>query len=156
MKTTLVLSALSAALILPLSARAGSQPPPAMANSYRTECGSCHVAYPPDLMSVGGWRTIMASLDAHFGENAALEEPVRREIEHYLTEHGATSEHRFGSRTDPARLTTTRWFRRTHGQVKSFFANALVGSAAHCSACHPQAEQGRYAREGVILPQLPR
>lgn len=156
MKTTLVRGALVAALILPLSARAGSQPPPAMSNSYRTECGSCHVAYPPDLMSVGGWRTIMASLDAHFGENAVLEEPVRREIERYLTDHGAASERRFGSRTDPARLTTTRWFRRTHGQVKSFFTNALVGSAANCSACHQQAEQGRYAREDVTLPRLAR
>lgn len=152
----MTLTALAAALILPLSTRAGSPPPPAMPNFYRTECGSCHVAYPPDRMSVGGWQTLMASLDAHFGENAALEEPGHREIERYLTEHGAPSEHRFGSRTDPARLTTTRWFRRTHGQVKSFFTKALAGSAANCSACHQQAEQDRYVREDVILPQRER
>ena len=147
------LSALMAVLTLPLSTLAdGPMPLSAMPKTYRAECGSCHVPYPPALMSASGWRTIMAGAHAHFGENSVPDEPVRREIETYLTEHAATSDRRFASRTNPPRLSSTSWFRRTHGRVKTWFANALVGSASNCAACHRLAEDERYAREEVALP----
>lgn len=156
---TIKLAALMIALIPPLSACAGSMAPPP---SYRAECGSCHVPYPPELLSdgglfsAGGWREVMAGLRTHFGENAQLEEPVRRQIEEYLVDHAGGSDRRFGSRTDPPRLTTTPWFRRNHGEVRSYFANPDVGSAANCQACHPQAEHGGYAKEDAVLPKQPR
>jgi hypothetical protein len=41
---------------------------------YRNECGSCHVLYPPNLLSdTSGWKEIMDGLHNHFGENAELE-----------------------------------------------------------------------------------
>jgi hypothetical protein len=156
---TIKLTALTVTLILPLSASAGNLTP---LPSYRTECGSCHVPYPPDLLSAGGlfsaggWREIMGGLRAHFGGNAELEEPVRQQIEQYLVEHAGSSDRRFGSRTDPTRITTTLWFRRTHGEVRSYFANSQVGSPSNCQACHPKAEYGGFAKEDVTLPGLPR
>jgi hypothetical protein len=148
----------------PYAAADSLTPPPDMPPSYRTECGNCHVVYPPNLLTAGGafsgtgWRSIMevGALRAHYGESAELEEPVRRQIEQYLVEHAASSERRFGSRTDPARLTTTLWFHRNHGGVKPYFANARFGSRpANCQACHPRADHWRYDREEVVLPKLP-
>ena len=136
-------------------------PPADMPAAYRSECGSCHVPYPPNLLSSGGlfsgggWRAIIGDLRSHFGENAALEESVRRQIEQYLLDH-AGDERRFTSRTDPPRLTTTLWFRRNHGAVKAHFADARVGSPANCPACHSRAEEGSYARSEVVLPDSPR
>jgi len=145
----------------PAVARDSLTPPKDVPSIYRTECGSCHELYPPNLLSDGGvfsetsgWKEIMDDLHNHFGDNAELDESVRLRIRKYLVENAAGSERRFGSRTDPARLTTTLWFRRTHGRVKMHFENARVGSPANCSACHPRAGNWRYAREDIVLPKM--
>jgi hypothetical protein len=31
---------------------------------WHSECGSCHVAYPPRLLEAASWRTIMQGLTA--------------------------------------------------------------------------------------------
>ncbi len=160
MTSPIAIAALLGAFSAPSSAADDSLKPPInMPSSYRTECGSCHVPYPPHLLSAGGflsgqgWRTIMGGLRNHFGENAELEESAHRNIEQYLIDNAASSDRRFGSRTDPPRLTNTRWFRRNHGRVKSYYANPHVSSPANCSACHPRAEDWRYAKEDVVLPR---
>jgi hypothetical protein len=146
----------------PSTADDGIEPAANMPNSYRTECGSCHLPYPPHLLSAegafsgAGWRTIMAGLRNHFGENAEVEESVHRRIEQYLVDHAASSNRRFGSRSNPPRLTTTLWFRRNHGSMKSYYTNPRVASPAECSACHPRAQHWHYAKEDVVLPQQPR
>lgn len=110
---------------------------------YRQECGSCHVAFPPGMLAADHWRTLMAGLSRHFGENAEVAEPARREIEDFLV-GSAGGTRRFASRSEPPRLTTTTWFRRTHGATRPLFTDKRVGSAANCLACHPGAETGRY------------
>jgi len=123
-----------------------------MPPSYRFECGSCHVPYPAALMTQRGWSDLLQSLDNHFGENAVPEIPARREIEQYLTQHANVKEHSFGSRTEPARISTTHWFRLTHGVAKKLFKDIRVGTVANCSACHRQAEGGQFSAENVTLP----
>lgn len=128
---------------------------------YRNECGSCHVPYPPNLMpaggffSGGGWRPIMRDLRSHYGDNASLDEPTREKIEQYLVDNAATSDRRFRTQTDPPRITTTLWFHRNHGAVKSHFSAPAVGSAANCSSCHPQADKWSFAKKEVVSPQQP-
>src|SRR5690606_14789629 len=39
--------------------------------TWRSECGACHMAYPPGLLPWPVWRDMLAGLDDHFGENAA-------------------------------------------------------------------------------------
>ncbi len=137
----------------------GLTPPKDMPSFYRDECGSCHVPYPPNLLTAGGffsgqgWRTVMNDLGTHYGEDSTLEEPVRRKIEQYLVDHAGKSDRRFGSRSDPPRLTSTLWFHRNHGEMKPYYGNGPVGSAANCQACHPRAAEWRYAKEEVVLPK---
>ena len=100
--------------------------------AYRTECGSCHVAYPPQLLPQESWHKLMARLDRHFGVDASLDPQSRQEIGRFLAANA-------GRRAAPPgaepRITETRWFRKEHGAVKN---------PADCLACHKGAEKGIY------------
>lgn len=123
--------------------------------SYRNECGGCHTAFPPGLLARGDWRTVMEGLPHHFGENAAIPEAAHREIEDFLVRN-AGSARRFGSRSEPPRVSATTWFRRTHGTVRAAFKDPRVGSAANCDVCHHEAAVGRYERKAPLVRQLAR
>jgi hypothetical protein len=96
----------------------------------------------------------MDDLHNHFGENAELEEAVRLRISRYLVDNAASSGRRFGSRSNPARLTSTLWFHRTHGEVKQYFKDTRIGSPANCVVCHPRAEHWIYSKKDVRLPKM--
>jgi hypothetical protein len=98
--------------------------------AYQAECGSCHVAYPPQLLPAASWRQLMAGLDKHFGSDASLEPALGKEIEQFLAAHAGRR--RGGTEL---RITETRWFRKEHGEVKN---------PADCGACHAGAEKGIY------------
>ncbi|MGE8357412.1 MAG: cytochrome C, partial [Microvirgula sp.] len=90
MKTPLLLSCLLTLLTLPALAgdhdregrhRYRQVPPNA---SYRAECASCHMAYPPGMLPAASWRRMMGGLDRHFGENASLDAATRDDITAFL------------------------------------------------------------------------
>lgn len=56
---------------------------------YRTECGDCHLAFPPALLPAGSWRAVMAGLEDHFGDNAELDPTTAREITGFLVQQAA-------------------------------------------------------------------
>jgi len=102
------------------------------AADYRSECGSCHVAYPARLLPPASWQQLMAGLDRHFGSDASLDARAHEEISRYLAANA-------GRRAPPPgaepRITATRWFLKEHGVVKN---------PSNCIACHAGAEQGNY------------
>jgi hypothetical protein len=100
---------------------------------YRSECGSCHVAYPPKLLPAQSWRQLMGGLERHFGSDASLDAKTQAEIERFLAANA-------GRRRGPPpgaepRITQTRWFLKEHGVVKN---------PSNCTACHAGAEQGDF------------
>lgn len=100
---------------------------------YSAECGSCHVAYPPQLLSAPAWRQLMTGLDKHFGSDASLEPALAKEIGQFLAEHA-------GRRAGTAlRITETRWFLKEHRKEIPAGKNP-----ADCAACHRGAEKGIY------------
>lgn len=101
--------------------------------AYAAECGSCHVAYPPQLLSAPSWRQVMAGLDKHFGSDASLEPALAMEIGQFLAEHAGR---RGGTEL---RVTETRWFRKEHRNEIPAGKNP-----ADCAACHRGAEKGIY------------
>ncbi|MGL4614870.1 MAG: diheme cytochrome c, partial [Shewanella sp.] len=56
---------------------------------YSAECGSCHMAYPANLLPAEKWRAITQELSNHFGDNASLTPESTARIEQYLTQHAA-------------------------------------------------------------------
>lgn len=110
--------------------------------AYKAECGSCHVAYPPQFLPAGSWQQLMQRLDRHFGSDAALDAKAREEISRYLA---ANAGQRPAPRGAEPRITETRWFTKEHDEVPAArWKDPAVKSPANCGACHARAEQGNY------------
>lgn len=140
-----------------LPAHADRMPIPAdTPPAFTAECGGCHLAFPPALLAADDWHRVMAHLDKHYGDNAALDEKTRLAIDGFLTRNAGS-----GRRTEGAsagggalpRLTLTGWFRKKHDEVPAgVWKDKRVGSAANCAACHPRAEAGSYSEREIRMP----
>ncbi len=126
---------------------------PAGNKTWQTECGSCHVAFPPRLLPAESWRAVMNGLDKHFGSDASLDEASTREITTYLEKNAGKR------RNDVAgkpllRITETHWFKREHDEVsQNTWKNPKVKSPSNCAACHTGAEKGNYSEHGIHIPR---
>ena len=132
--------------VVPTVAMAGSHAYGPFPAAYVEECGSCHVAYPPQLLTAPGWQAIMGQLDKHYGSDASLDAKRRVAITDFL-QRAASSRDKHAPTEAGNRISRTRWFVREHGPTppaKTSFAN--------CAACHTAAEQGDYAERGIRLP----
>jgi hypothetical protein len=120
---------------------------------WKTECGSCHVAYPPKLLPAETWRRIMAQLDRHFGSDASVDAAAAAEIGAYLERYSA-SQRRTGPLSDSLRITETRWFVHEHDEISAaVWTLPAVKSAANCTACHTAAEQGDFRKRNIRMPR---
>lgn len=114
--------------------------------AYVEECASCHVAYPPQLLTAPGWQQVMAQLDKHYGVDASVEPKRRVTIADFL-QSAASRRDKHAPTEAGSRLTRTSWFVREHGAT----APAKI-AFSDCSACHTRAEQGDYAERSLKLP----
>lgn len=146
-----VLATISLAVTAP--ALADRLPMPADAPpAYAAECGSCHLAFPPALLTAADWRRVMAQLKEHYGTDATVSDKADRELSAFLAREAGGAA-RLGDAGDPPRLTGTHWFRREHRKVgPEVWRDPRVKSAANCAACHPGAEQGSYRERELRVP----
>lgn len=128
---------------------------------WRTECGSCHVAYHPSLLPARSWNKLMAGQERHFGDSLGLDPATTRDILVFLQSHAAETglteaaykiNHSIDPRETPLRITETPYWRNKHRDIAdAAWRNPKVGSKANCAACHADAEQGAFA-DGAIKP----
>jgi nitrate/TMAO reductase-like tetraheme cytochrome c subunit len=127
----------------------------ALTPQYKTECGSCHVAFPPGLLNKADWQKTMARLDKHFGTDASVDAKAHQSILGYL-ERNAGSRNAPQAAAEP-RITATNWFKKEHREVPgSVWKDSRVKTAANCVACHSGAEQGRYGESEIAVPGMQR
>lgn len=153
MKTPIFLASL---LSLSFAAHADNLHPPADTPAeFQTECGSCHLAFPPQLMAADDWRRVMSTLDRHYGDNASLDQKTRRTIEDFLVRHAGRGD-KAGSATrngEPPRLTSSAWFKRKHHEVtRADWTHAKVKTPSNCAACHTRAALGSYREREIVMP----
>ena len=130
------------------AAAADAAAPP---QAWRSECGSCHIAYPPRLLPPSSWRALMTSLDRHFGADASLDAATSDAILAFLEANAGRGNGASGAVT---RITETRWFHHEHAEIAAAVWNRkAVGSRANCIACHRQAEQGDFSDRAVRIPR---
>lgn len=143
-------------LSLPFAAHADRLPLPADAPpAFQAECASCHIAFPPQLLSAEGWHQVMARLDKHYGDNASLDDKTRRAIEDFLVRNAGEARKvgADGTAQEPPRLTATAWFVRKHHEVpRADWRHSSVKSAANCAACHTKAAAGSYREREIVMP----
>jgi len=119
---------------------------------WKSECGSCHVAYPAQLLPATAWQRLMKSLDKHFGTDASVDAATAAEIGSFLDKYAGNKRGIAGETT--LRVSETSWFQREHRKVDAaIWNNAKVKSAANCAACHTAAEAGDYRERGIRIPQ---
>jgi cytochrome c553 len=140
-----------------------SQMLPVTNAKWKAECSSCHMLYHPGLLPERSWKSMMAGLDKHFGENAALDAATRDEITQFLMKNSADkSDNRRSSRINqsipatatPLRVSETRYFTSKHDEISATtFKRKSIGSAANCIACHQAAEKGDFSESQVKIPR---
>ena len=126
--------------------------------TVRSECGDCHMVFPPQRLTKNAWTKIMTTLDNHFGEDASLDDATAKHIEAYLVAHALDA--KGGIRTemrlkawkkkgivDPLRITETPEWTRHHTKKRRYHLMAKdVGytGGTNCIKCHKGAERGLY------------
>jgi len=122
--------------------------------TWKTECGSCHVPYPPALLPAASWRAIMTDLNRHFGADASLEPQSAAEITTFLVQHAGRD--RGSAPGQPIlRITETAWFKHEHEEKlpATIWRHPAVKSPANCSACHTKAADGDYSEATLRVPR---
>lgn len=143
-----------AALAMPPAALAGAGSTPAEA-TWREECGSCHVAYPPRFLPASSWSRLMAGLADHFGTDATISPERTAEIATFLAANaGQPRGDRDGDKAQaPLRITQTRWFLSEHDELPpSAWRNPAIRGPSNCAACHTRADQGSFRESEIRIP----
>ena len=115
---------------------------------WKEECGSCHIAYPPQLLTGENWQRLMGGLDKHFEANAMLDPKDNKEILDFLQRYAGHG----GKNSAPSlRITDTLWFTREHREVPiDTWSDSAVKSRSNCTACHINAERGDWSERGKM------
>ncbi len=115
--------------------------------SWSTECGDCHLAFPPALLPARSWAAMLADPD-HFGEALGLDEATTAALlttaregaaDARATEHAVRIDATVPADAAPQRITTLAWWEGVHGEVP-FGDTPRIG----CADCHPDAERGTF------------
>jgi len=128
---------------------------------YAEECGACHLPHNPSLLPRASWALLMAGLDEHFGENAALDADTTAEIAAWLDAHAAESadtkaSHRLRNvdLARPFQITASPWWTRKHRAIAdATFASRAVGGKGQCAACHGDGAAGRFYPANISIPK---
>jgi hypothetical protein len=119
---------------------------------WKAECGSCHLAFPPELLPASSWRTMMGGLDRHFGADASLDPATAAKITAFLEKNASRKGKLASEKT--LRITETRWFMHEHDEVPArIWKSEKVKGASNCVACHVNAERGDYSEHSVRVPR---
>lgn len=120
--------------------------------SYEAECASCHMAYPPALLSQQSWKNVMSGLSKHFGTDASLDSKTQTEMTTWLLQN-ATTRQKYSETAPENRITKTSWFIRKHDEVRADVWNrSSIKSPANCGACHIDAAKGIFSENNIRIP----
>lgn len=151
MKKTLFIAASLLLASSPTFAAKMAMPTDAPA-SYEAECASCHMAYPPALLSEQSWKNVMSSLSKHFGTDASVDAKTQAELTNWLIKNAATRQ-KYSETAPENRITKTSWFIRKHDEIKAdVWKRAGVKSPANCGACHTTAAEGIFSEKNISIP----
>jgi cytochrome c553 len=129
---------------------------------WREECGSCHLAFHPNLLPSRSWARIMAEQQQHFGADLGLDAPTTATILAFLSAHSADSrateasfkiERSLKPQDVPLRITETPYWFKKHSEIAAAdWQSPQVKSKTNCAACHSDAEAGTFQDAAMRIP----
>jgi len=132
--------------------------------TWRTECGDCHMAFHPSLLPARSWQRLMEEQSDHFGDDLALDSDVAAEVTDFLMKNssdlGETEAANKMSRSipqdqAPISITGTRYWKKKHEEIgDEYWKSKKVGSKTNCAACHLDAKEGWFEDSNMRLPKL--
>jgi nitrate/TMAO reductase-like tetraheme cytochrome c subunit len=126
--------------------------PSDMPKSYEAECASCHMAYPPGLLSEKSWQNVMGNLSKHFGTDASIDQKDQSAITNWLKKNAATRQ-KYSELAPENRITKTTWFIRKHDEIRAdVWKRPSIKSPANCAACHTNAAEGIFSEKNISIP----
>lgn len=130
---------------------------------WREECGSCHVAFHPNLLPSRSWSALMAGQAAHFGSDLALDPAVRAAVQDFLTRNSADRhpteaafkiDRSVPPEVTPLRVTETPYWIKKHRNIAAtIWQSPQVKSRSNCTACHLDAEAGTFLDAAMSIPR---
>jgi cytochrome b len=130
---------------------------------WRTECGSCHLAYHPVLLPARSWDRLLREQADHFGDDLALDAGTVAAIGTFLRAYAAErelTEAAWKTHTttppgeSPLRISETRYWRARHRDISdAVFDTKPVAGRHDCAACHLDAEQGTFEDAAMHIPR---
>lgn len=129
---------------------------------WRDECGSCHMAFHPNLLPSRSWERIMAQQQQHFGADLGLDAATSAAVLAFLSansaDRGATEaafkiERSIKPQDVPLRITETPYWVKKHRDIAAAdWQSPLVKSKSNCAACHSDAEAGTFLDAAMRIP----
>jgi cytochrome b len=130
---------------------------------WREECGSCHLAFHPNLLPSRSWQRLIAEQGRHFGTDLALDAAtadavlaflVRNAAENSPTEAAFKISRSIPKDVTPLRITETPYWVVKHGDIRDAdWRSPQVKSRTACAACHLDAEAGTFEDAAMRIPR---
>ncbi|MGE5504594.1 MAG: diheme cytochrome c [Actinomycetota bacterium] len=140
----LIAAAVLAGLAAPAAASEMERVAPVRDALTKKECGSCHMAFQPELLPASAWKAVMADLAKHYSDDASLPADKAAAIRDYLVANSG-SERWAQAGAGLPRITEAGWFQRKHRKISErAFKDPKVLTRSNCPACHVDAERGYY------------
>ncbi len=131
--------------------------------TWRSECGSCHQSYHPQLLPARSWQLMLAQQDDHFGEALGLDKATRAELLQFHTANAADRplmeaawyiNHSLQRDATPLRITETPYWRSRHAAIpEERWRAPQVNGRGNCAACHSDAEQNTFSDAAMHMPR---
>ena len=130
---------------------------------WREECGSCHLAFHPSLLPRRSWQQLIAEQDRHFGEDLALDAPMRAALLAFATGNAAEQKRTeaafkinrsIPAEATPLRITQTPYWLKKHAEIAAAdWRLPQVKSKVNCTACHQDAAAGTFEDAAMRIPR---
>lgn len=118
---------------------------------YIKECGSCHMAFQPELLNTNSWISMMNNLSNHFGTDASLDSVDTKKIKEYLAQNSNKKEMR--NPDNVIAISKMPWFLKEHRKIsKKTLSHEKIKSFSNCVACHTKANSGDYNEDNIKIP----
>lgn len=123
-----------------------------------SECGDCHMAFPPQTLTKAAWSKIIGDLSNHFGEDASLDAATTATVLKYHLKKANDVDNVRASmkwKTNPpaSRVVFASRFIRKHKGCEAAFAHEKVKLPSNCLACHGNMQTTGSTKENLrFLP----